>query len=133
MSEETTMAKQPTLEVGGSEPTRSGVVYRPAVDIIQRDQELVVLADMPGLDSDNIDIQFEKGALTIHGKTQPRQDDETHYLLEEYGVGDFYRAFQINEQVDVSRISAEYSDGVLTLRLPKAAAVMPRKIDVAAK
>lgn len=133
MPEENTLEKQPATEMGGSELMRSGVVYRPAVDIIQKERELVVLADMPGLDSDGIDIQFENGALTIHGRAQPRQGEETHYLMQEYGVGDFYRAFQISEQIDVSNISAEYSAGVLTLHLPKAAAVLPRKIDVAAK
>jgi HSP20 family protein len=53
--------------------------------------------------------------------------------LEEYGVGDFLRTFRVGEQIDASRISAEYSNGVLKLRLPKAEAVRPRKIKVDAK
>ena len=58
---------------------------------------------------------------------------ELDYLLREYGVGDFYRAFQVSEVIDPSRIQAEYSGGVLTLHLPKSEAAKPRKIAVQAK
>ncbi len=54
------------------------------------------------------------------------------YLLREYGVGDFYRTFRVSEQIDASRIEAEYADGVLKLHLPKVEAVKPRKITVKA-
>ena len=56
----------------------------------------------------------------------------THYLLHEYGVGDFHRVFQVNEDVDPQRIRAEYRDGVLAVHLPKAEAILPRKIEVQA-
>ena len=54
-------------------------------------------------------------------------------LLREYGVGDYYRSFQVSEAIDAGKISAEYADGVLTLHLPKAEAVKPRKIAVSVK
>ena len=60
----------------------------------------------------------------------PRQDEDHEYLLREYGTGDYYRTFQVSEAVDASKITADYSDGVLTLHLPKTEAVKPRKIEV---
>ena len=59
--------------------------------------------------------------------------DGQGYFLREYGVGDYYRSFQISEAIDAGKISAEYADGVLTLHLPKTEAVKPRKIAVSAK
>jgi HSP20 family molecular chaperone IbpA len=93
---------------------------------------LVVLADMPGVKSDDIDIDFKEGVLTLHGRVERRQTEGTHYALEEYGIGDFHRTFQVSEQIDAGRISAAYKDGVLTLRLPKLERVKPRKIAVQA-
>ncbi len=113
------------------EQTRSGRVYRPHVDILE-DQDLVLVADMPGARSDSIDINFEDGILTVHGRVEPRHAPDTHFLLQEYGVGDFYRTFRVSEQVDASKIRAEFRDGVLTVYLPKAEEAKPRKITVQA-
>ncbi len=59
-----------------------------------------------------------------------RQSDDVSYVLHEYGIGDFHRAFEVSETIDVERISAEYRDGVLTLHLPKLEKVKTRKIEV---
>jgi HSP20 family molecular chaperone IbpA len=85
---------------------------------------------MPGVPEDSIDINFQDGMLTIHGKASPRQPEETTFLLTEYGIGDFHRTFRVSEKVDASKISAEYRDGVLILHLPKAESHKPRKIAV---
>lgn len=122
--------KTPEAEVTPAERTRSGRAYRPNVDIIENKEELLVVVDMPGVSSDSIDVKFENGSLEIHGRVPSRQTPETRYLLREYGVGDFYRSFQVSEAVDASRITAEYADGVLTLHLPKTEAVKPRKIAI---
>jgi len=129
----TTVEKRAEGEVTQHEPTRGGVRYRPAVDIIEFSDELRLVADVPGASSDGIDINFEKGVLTLHAKVGPRHSEETGYLLREYGVGDYYRVFTVSENVDASRISAEYADGVLTLHLPKSQAAQPRKIEVRSK
>lgn len=113
----------------GAERTRSGVFYRPNVDILEKPEELVLLADIPGVPSEKVDIHFEDGTLSIHAKVEPRRENGD-YLLQEYGVGDYWRTFEISEAIDASRISAEYADGVLTLHLPKAEAVKPRKIAI---
>ena len=130
MANENTVTKPAADEAAGVEHTREGRFYRPNVDILEKGEELIVLADVPGAKSDGIDIQFEDGALTILAKVEPRQDENTEYLLREYGVGDYYRTFRVSEAIDAAKISAEYADGVLTLHLPKAESTKPRKIEV---
>lgn len=112
------------------ETARATRTYRPPVDIIERGDELMILADMPGVPADQLEIQFEDGMLTIHGHVPRRQDESVRYLMQEYGEGDFYRSFQVSEAVDPTRITAELSCGVLTLHLPKVDAIKPRKIEV---
>ena len=112
-----------------SEQTRSGEFYRPHVDILELADELVVRADVPGAQPDGIDINFEDGALTIYAKVGDRPPSGP-LLLREYGIGDYRRTFRVSEQIDSGRISAQYSDGVLTLHLPKAEKARPRKIQV---
>jgi HSP20 family protein len=115
------------------ERTRSTPTYVPVVDIIERRDELMLLADVPGAKAENIDIDYDKGLLTIHARVEPRQNPErTEYLLQEYGVGDFTRTFEIGEGVDQSKIEAEVKNGLLTLHLPKSEAFKPRKIMVKA-
>jgi len=119
-----------TAEQARAERTRCGRCYRPNVDILEKPDELLVLADVPGATPETIDVKFEDGTLTIHAQVEPRQDAQTQYLLAEYGVGDFVRSFEVSEAIDSAKISAEYADGVLTLHLPKAEAVKPRVIKV---
>lgn len=116
-----------------AERTRSRPYFQPRVDIFELPGELTLVADMPGTRSDSIDIHFEKGVLSIHGKVETRQPDATRYFRREYGVGDYYRTFQVSEVIDAAKISAEYTNGQLTLHLPKVEAVQPRKIKVKAK
>src|SRR5262245_25068826 len=111
------LEKGSAAQVEETERTRSGRMYRPSVDIIERHDELVLMADMPGASPDRIDVRFENGTLTIDGKVNDRQPENTDYLLREYGIGDFYRTFQVNETINAERISAGYSNGVLTLHL----------------
>lgn len=125
------IVKSPS-EIADTEHTRSGLFFRPNVDIREENDELLVLADVPGVKSDSIDVNFEDGNLTIHGKVPLRQDGGQRYLRHEYSVGDFHRSFQVSEAIDASKISAHYADGVLTLRLPKSEAIKPRKIQVSA-
>jgi len=133
MTPENTQMKTTAEQSASAESTRCERCYRPNVDILERGDELLVVADVPGARSDSIDVHFEDGTLKIHAAVEPREGDDQACLLREYGVGDFRRSFQVSEAVDASKISAEYADGVLTLRLPKAEALKPRKIAVQAK
>lgn len=126
----TAVEKNTGRAVARQEPTRGSPRYRPAVDIVETGDELRVLADVPGASPESIDIDFERGVLTIHARIENRQPEGTSFLLREYGIGDYYRAFEVTENVSGERISAEYRDGVLVLRLPKAEKAKPRKIEV---
>ena len=130
MADESSLAKPAADEVARGEHTRCGCHYRPNVDILERGDELVVLADVPGATPEEIGVDFEDGTLTIHAKVKPRQEENTEYLVREYGVGDYHRTFHVSEAIDASKITAEHADGVLTLHLPKAESTKPRKIDV---
>ena len=131
MNDENLNAK-PTAAPQEAEHTRTGVCYRPNVDIIEKTDELVVLADVPGALAADVDVKFEEGTLSIFARVQPRREENSPMLVEEYGVGDYYRTFRISEAIDAAKITAEYTDGVLTLHLPKAEASKPRKIAVQA-
>ncbi len=133
MTSGTAVEKSTGREVARREPTRGSPRFRPAVDIVETADELRVLADVPGANPESIDINFERGVLTIHAKIEARQPEGTTYLLREYGVGDYYRAFEVTENVNGERISAEYRDGVLMLRLPKAEKAKARKVEVHAR
>lgn len=133
MTSGTAVERSTGREVTRQEPTRGSPRYRPPVDIVETGEELRVLADLPGASPESIDINFERGVLTIHARVESRQPEGTSFLLREYGVGDFYRAFEVTENVDGDRISAEYRDGVVTLRLPKAEKAKARKIEVRAR
>jgi HSP20 family protein len=120
-------------EVTNPEQTRGGLCFRPNVDIYEAADELVVLADMPGTKADQIDIQFEEGSLTIHGRVPNRDEKRVGRMRQEYEVGDFFRTFRVSQHIDVPRIAADYENGVLLLHLPKVETVRPRKIQVATK
>lgn len=105
--------------------------FSPRFDICECDDELILYGDLPGVDPDNLDIEFENRQLTIHGKVY-RRHSGNRMLYSEYGVGDFHRTFTIGEAIDSGRISAELHNGVLTLHLPKSQEAKPRRIEVKA-
>jgi HSP20 family protein len=130
-----TMELAPKREGSTAQPERirGGRVYSPNVDIVETENELLLVADMPGARPDSVDINYEQGLLTLHAGIEPRQQEEkTNFLYREYGVGDYYRSFQIGEGIDAQKIEAQLKDGVLTVHLPKAEAARPRKIQVKA-
>ena len=124
------LEKRNPQEAAQAEAPAMGRAYSPLVDILERKDEILVLADMPGVEGGDVDIRFENGELSIHGKVNDRPSEGTRRLVHEYGTGYYYRTFEISEAIDAERISAEYKDGVLSLLLPKVEAVKPRKIAV---
>jgi len=106
--------------------------YRqPPVDISERENEFVIEADMPGMREENIDVQFHQGELTILGRSDMPEQAEDNYRFRQFETVDFRRTFRIGESVNAANISAQYADGVLTVHLPKAESLKPRKIEVA--
>lgn len=117
------------IHVPNGEQTREHPVFTPRFDIYEKDEEIVLWGDLPGVQPEDLDIRFEGGQLTIHGKVPQRQEN-VQYLLSEYGVGDFQRSFTIGETIDSSKIEAELRDGVLSVHLPKTEESKPRRIEV---
>lgn len=131
MQEQPVAVKSEAVDPKQAERLRGGRVYRPSVDILETSDDYILQADLPGAKGDLIDVRYEDGELTLRAPIEAREVPGRP-LLAEYGVGDFHRAFRLSEQIDASRITAEYARGVLTLRLPKTEAVRPRKIAVTA-
>jgi HSP20 family protein len=115
---------------GRSEATRGGLYFTPRVDICETDKELTLFAEVPGVRPQDVDLHYEQGELTLHGKVPGRPEGQRNDLVREYEEGDFYRAFTIHESIDASRIEAECKNGVLIVHLPKAEAARPRQINV---
>jgi HSP20 family protein len=113
-----------------SEATRGGLYFTPRVDICETEKELTLYAEVPGVRPEDVDLHYEQGELTLHGKVAARPEQRRKELLREYEEGDFYRAFTIHESIDPSRIEAECKNGVLVVHLPKAEAARPRQINV---
>lgn len=115
---------------GPTEQTRSGLVFIPAVDIFETENEINLVADMPGVKTDNVNIDLRENTLTLAGEITPFEGPDEDDLLVEYEVGQYFRQFTIPEQIDQDKIDARLSEGVLQLTLPKAEAAKPRKIEI---
>jgi HSP20 family protein len=92
----------------------------PAVDLVEKDKEYEITAELPGLDEKNVQVKLSDSTLTISGeKKEEREEKERGYHLSERRYGAFRRAFRIPEGVDRERIEASFGKGVLTIKLPK--------------
>ena len=114
------------------ERTRTRRVYTPTVDIIERKSDIMVTADMPGVDDKSVDITLEKNVLTIYGKADAEIPENHRLYISEYGVGDYQRSFTLTDEINKDGIQATMKNGVLELILPKAEAAKTRKITVKA-
>lgn len=103
--------------------------YHPDVNIEESENELILRADLPGTTSDDISVNFDDGYITLEAKVPPR-DLGGKPLRREYGIANFYRRFEIREAVDTESATADYSDGVLTVRLPKLRSKQAKRIAV---
>jgi HSP20 family protein len=103
----------------------------PAVDILEDENQLVLRADVPGVDLAKIDIRLENGTLTLKGQREfERKDDKTGYHRVERHYGQFARSFTMPETMDPEKVSAEYKNGVLQITLGKKEVAKPRSIQV---
>lgn len=114
----------------GLERTRSGKVYSPAVDIVERKEDILLIADMPGVDDKSLEITLEKDVLTLDGRVETKLPEGHRLLISEYGTGDYHRVFKLSDEIDREKIMATVKHGVLRLTLPKTEAVRTRKIPV---
>ena len=112
------------------EQTRPGTVYSPAVDIFENDNSITLLADMPGVKAENLEIDLRESVLTLTGRVTPPDRAKESDVMREYQSGTFFRQFTLSERIDQSRIDAKLTDGVLRLELPKVEKARPRQIAV---
>jgi len=129
-----TLTQQPQSSVPPAQdshesPQASRLTYSPHVDICDACDQVTLYADLPGAKPEEIDIHYEDGVLSLHAPVPPRELPG-RMLRQEYGVGDYRRSFRLGEGFDPSQISAEARHGVLTIHVPRLAAVRPRKITV---
>jgi HSP20 family molecular chaperone IbpA len=132
MSTESTFQKQPSQTPDGVERTAPGTVFAPRVDIAETDDRIVVLADLPGVDEQSVDITLEKNVLTLRGTVNPTPYAGYALAYSEYEVGNFERVFTISDEVDREGIQASVRNGVLQLVLPKSKRAQAQKIKVTA-
>jgi len=105
--------------------------WSPAVDIYETPAEVVVQAELPGVQRENIQIELTDERLTLKGKRERPEEAEnaTYHLLERH-YGEFERSFVLNVPVDIEKAEATYRDGVLTIRLPKVEPKRAKRIEV---
>lgn len=127
---DTSLQKKESADVERVERTRSGRTFLPATDILENDDEIILIADMPGVEEKSIDITLENRQLTILGCVDSNVKSDAETVYTEYETGDYYRAFTLSDTIDQDKIQAKYRDGILTLTLPKAEEAKSRKISV---
>jgi HSP20 family protein len=116
----------------GTGEALEGTPWAPAVDIVETDNEIVLKADLPGIDPKDVDIQVHDGTLTLRGERKVESDvKEDDFRRVERVYGTFVRSFAIPQTVDAEHVSANYRNGVLELKLPKRPEAKPKQIKVA--
>ena len=130
MAERTIAPPEPQPGTPTAEGTRNRERYiTPPVDIYETPEDLVVMADLPGVTKDDLEVRVDNNLLTIRGHAHHRAPGTPIY--QEYELMSFFRQFELSEKIDTEKITAECKHGVLFLHLPKAAEAKPRKIEVA--
>jgi HSP20 family protein len=131
MSDTRVKKNGPALDQNEGAPrVQRRVTYTPPVDILELANELVLTLDMPGVKANDVEVHFERGELVVTGTRHSTGCQAGECLVAEHEPATYSRAFLISQDVDVEKISAELKNGVLTVRLPKSSAALPRRIAV---
>ncbi len=112
------------------ESTVPARTFVPNTDIFETEQSLSLIVEMPGVDKNKVDVRVEDDVLTIQGQIDFSTYEGMQPVYTEYNIGHYRRSFSLSNKIDQGRISAEIKDGLLTLELPKAEEVKPRRIAV---
>ena len=116
----------------GAERTRECQCFVPRSDIYELDDQIIIVADVPGVSEKSVEITLEKDILTINAYVELVEWEGYSLSYAEYGIGDYQRSFRLPDQIDRDNIEAVLKDGVLRLFLPKAPQAKTRKIEVKA-
>jgi HSP20 family molecular chaperone IbpA len=122
--------KAQVQETAVAERTKDRRTYIPDVDILEDANNLYIYADMPGADDKGVNITLENDVLTIEAQVTGEGVERHNLTYTEYGIGDYYRAFTLNETFDRDKIEAKMKNGVLSIVLPKAEAAKTRTIPI---
>jgi HSP20 family molecular chaperone IbpA len=117
---------------GNGSDARNAMTFTPAVDIFEKGETTIIMADMPGVVADDIDVTLERQVLTLTGRVKSNTPEGYRRLSSEYREGDYMRVFTLSDVVDQKKIKADFKNGVLRLELPRAVEAKPKKISVKA-
>lgn len=106
------------------------LLFNPPIDIYETPDGLVLYADLPGVDSEGLDLQVQDNRLTLFGRVSSDVSESAQMIHQEYHVGDFLRSFILSDEVDHDQIQAKLINGVLRVELPRAPSAKPRRIEV---
>ena len=123
--------------IGRADESNYGAYWTPALDAWETEHAFVVQLDLPGLTPDQVDVNFDRNTLTVRGTRgatipQPEKDGEVRVFFAERAPGSFSRSLRFPLYVETSKIEASFTNGVLTITIPKAETAKPRKIEIAA-
>jgi HSP20 family protein len=108
-----------------------GGAWAPSVDIYENENEVVLAAEIPGVDEKDVEIKVEDNNLTLRGERKfEKETKEENYHRIERSYGSFFRSFSLPGYIDQDRIEAEHENGVLKIRMPKRAELKPRKVKI---
>ncbi len=113
-----------------SEPTTPGRVFSPLVDIFEDDHSLTIVADMPGVPSDNVSIDLKEDILTLTGVPSVSATGNEEVVVHEFETEKYFRQFTLSEVIDQPNIKAILNHGVLRVSLPKVGPAKPRKVEI---
>jgi HSP20 family protein len=123
------MVTSTTSQIPAAASSAARPSFQPGIDVCDRGTDVTVVADIPGARPDGIDVTFDDGVLSLAAAV-PDRDLPGRGVRREYAVGDYRRSFRLGDGFDASLITADYRRGVLTIRVPRLAAVRPRKVEV---
>lgn len=124
------LAKDQSTQAKRMDRPARKTVFSPPVDIIETPEEVILRADLPGVDEKSIDCTLEAGLLTLKASTRAEVPQGMRLIDGEYIPGDFERVFSLSEEIDQENIKASVKNGVLDLHLPKSRAAKARKIEI---
>ena len=109
-----------------------GDAWSPPIDVYETERAFIVTAELPGLTREQVELALEDARLTIQGRREvrPATSGAVHYHQVERAHGTFKRTFEFSTQIDADRVTADLTEGVLTITIPKAAPPLARKIEV---
>jgi HSP20 family protein len=115
----------------GRDEAMALVDWAPAVDVMETDDEFQIRAELPGVEKKDVKLSVENGVLLISGhREQEKEEKGKRYHKIERAYGNFARSFTVTETVDAEKVTAEFKNGVLTVRLPKSEKARPKSIEV---